>query len=39
MMQTPEVGGGEIWFDDKIVRKDGRFTVAELEALNPENLK
>ncbi|HWE04816.1 MAG TPA: aminopeptidase [Tepidisphaeraceae bacterium] len=39
MMQTPEVGGGEIWFDDKLVRKDGRFTVAELEPLNPENLK
>jgi aminopeptidase len=39
MMQTPEVGGGEIWFDDKVVRKDGRFMVKELEPLNPENLK
>lgn len=39
MLQTPEVGGGEIWFDDKLVRKDGRFVVPELEALNPENLK
>jgi aminopeptidase len=39
MMQTPEVGGGEIWFDGKVVRKDGRFTVAELDGLNPENLK
>ncbi|MDB5173407.1 MAG: thermophilic metalloprotease family protein [Phycisphaerales bacterium] len=39
MMQTPEVGGGEIWFDDKLIRKDGRFVVPELEGLNPENLK
>lgn len=39
MMQTPEVGGGEIWFDETLVRKDGRFVVKELEGLNPENLK
>lgn len=39
MIQTPEYGGGEIWFDDKLIRKDGRFVVRELEPLNPENLK
>jgi aminopeptidase len=39
MMQTPEVGGGEIWFDGKLVRKDGMFVVDELKGLNPENLK
>jgi aminopeptidase len=39
MLQTPEVGGGEIWFDDRMVRKDGKFVVKELEGLNPENLK
>jgi aminopeptidase len=39
MLQTPEAGGGEIWFDDKLVRKDGRFVVPELEGLNPENLR
>ena len=39
MQQTLEVGGGEIWFDDRLVRKDGRFVVGELEGLNPENLK
>ncbi len=39
MRQTPEVGGGEIWFDEKLVRKDGRFVVKELRGLNPENLK
>ncbi len=39
MLQTPEVGGGEIFFDGKLVRKDGRFVVPELEGLNPERLK
>lgn len=38
-IQTPEYGGGEIYFDDVLIRKDGRFVVTELEALNPENLK
>lgn len=38
-IQTPEYGGGEIWFDDVLIRKDGRFVVKELENLNPENLK
>lgn len=37
--QTPEYGGGEIWFDDVLVRKDGRFVLPELECLNPENLR
>ncbi len=39
MRQDPAVGGGEIWFDGKLIRKDGRFVVKELEGLNPENLK
>ena len=39
MIQTPEYGGGEIYFDGKCVRKNGRFTAPELECLNPENLK
>lgn len=38
-IQTPEYGGGEIYFDDVLIRKDGMFVVKELEALNPENLK
>ena len=37
-IQTPEYGGGEIWFDDTLVRKDGRFVPEPLQALNPENL-
>jgi aminopeptidase len=38
-IQTPEYGGGEIYFDDKLIRKDGKFVVDELLPLNPENLK
>ena len=38
-IQTPECGGGSIWFDDVLIRKDGRFVLPELEGLNPENLK
>ncbi len=37
-IQTPEYGGGEIYFDDVLIRKDGHFVLPELEALNPENL-
>lgn len=39
LIQRPECGGGEIWFDDRLIRKDGRFVIPELEGLNPENLK
>jgi aminopeptidase len=38
LIQTPEYGGGEMWFDRRIVRKDGRFVVPELEGLNPDKL-
>lgn len=38
-IQRPEYGGGEIYFDDVLIRKDGRFVIPELEVLNPENLK
>jgi len=37
-IQTPEYGGGEIWFDDILIRKDGHFIIPELQGLNPENL-
>lgn len=37
-MHTPEYGGGEIWFDDVLIRKDGKYIIEELECLNPENL-
>lgn len=38
-IQTSEYGGGEIYFDDVLIRKNGYFVVPELEGLNPENLK
>ena len=37
-IQTPEYGGGEIYFDGVLIRKDGRFVIPELYGLNPENL-
>jgi aminopeptidase len=35
-IQRPEYGGGEIYFDGELIRKDGRFVVPELAGLNPE---
>ncbi len=37
-IQTPEYGGGEIYFDGQLIRKDGRFVPEDLQALNPEHL-
>jgi len=34
LIQRPDYGGGEIYFDGKLIRKDGRFTVPELKALD-----
>lgn len=39
MRQTEDQGGGEIYFDDRLIRKDGIFVLDELKGLNPENLK
>ncbi len=38
-IQTEEYGGGQIYFDDVLVRNNGLFVLDELLALNPENLK
>jgi aminopeptidase len=38
-IQTPEYGGGEIYFDRVLIRKDGKFVIDSLKELNPENLK
>jgi aminopeptidase len=35
VIQRPEYGGGEIYFDGQLVRKDGLFVLPELQALNP----
>ncbi len=37
-IQTPEYGGGEIYFNGELIRKDGRFVPDDLQGLNPENL-
>lgn len=39
LIQTPELGGGEIYFDNVLIRSEGRFVLKELEDLNPEHLK
>src|SRR4030095_299185 len=39
LIQRPEWGGGEIWFDDELIRKDGMFLPKDLKPLNPANLK
>ena len=36
-IQRPEYGGGEMWFDDVLVRKDGLFVPEALHALNPDH--
>ncbi len=38
-IQRTDYGGGEVWFDDKLIRKDGLFLLENLKGLNPENLK
>lgn len=39
LIQRADHGGGEIWFDDVLIRKDGRFVLPQLDCLNPENLR
>ncbi len=38
LMMDPAHGGGEVWFDEVLVRQDGRFLLPELAGLNPEAL-
>ncbi len=33
-IQRPDYGGGEIWFDGVLIRKDGKFLLPELSPLN-----
>jgi len=35
-IQRSEYGGGEIYFDDVLIRKDGLFVLDELKELNPK---
>jgi aminopeptidase len=34
LIQRPDYGGGEIWFDGELLRKDGRFVPSDLQGLN-----
>lgn len=38
-IQRPEYGGGEMWFDDVPVRKDGLFVLESLVGLNPDKYR
>ena len=38
-IQRPEFGGGDVFFDDVLIRHDGLFVPEDLLSLNPENLK
>lgn len=38
LIQRPDYGGGEIYFDDELIRKDGLFVGGDLEKLNPDYL-
>jgi len=39
LIQRKEWGGGEVWFDGELIRKDGVFIPKDLKPLNPSNLK
>ena len=39
LIQRPEWGGGEVWFDGELIRKNGLFVPNDLKSLNPANLK
>ena len=38
LSMLPQHGGGEIYFDNVLIRKDGIFVTDNLKCLNPENL-
>src|ERR1700744_3562648 len=39
LIQRPEWGGGEVWFDGKLICKDCLYLPREFQPLNPQNLK
>lgn len=38
LVQRPEYGGGEVWFDNELIRKDGIFVPEYLRDLNTDRL-
>ena len=39
LIQRPEWGGGEVYLDGELIRKDGLFVPKDLQGLNPGKLK
>ncbi len=39
LRQDKPSGGGALYFDNTLIRKDGRFLIKELLPLNPEKLR
>jgi aminopeptidase len=39
LIQRPEWGGGEVWFDGQLIRQNGLFVPEDLQPLNPDRLK
>ena len=39
LIQRPQWGGGEVWFDRELIRKGGLFLPRDLKPLNPAKLK
>src|SRR5882672_10620599 len=39
LIQRKDWGGGEVWFDGELIRKNGIFLPKDLKPLNPQNLK
>jgi aminopeptidase len=39
LIQRAEWGGGDVWFDGTLIRKDGVFVPKDLHDLNPDRLK
>jgi aminopeptidase len=39
LIQRRDWGGGEIWFDGELIRRDGLFVPRDLQALNPRRLR
>lgn len=38
LIQREDAGGGELYFDSELIRKDGLFVTGDLSPLNPEEL-
>lgn len=38
LVQRPEYGGGQVWFDSELIRQNGIFVPEDLKGLNPDRL-